>query len=247
MHSAILRFILIALTIVSTASRAEEQEGEWNEGTDLGAIQNFDCDQLAKTPSAPMSVESCRQMMSAAMGFARASQDKSAARPGDEAMNCAEIEREISTLPGIELSEKQLAENQTASTQYQQRVAEQMAEIKTMGTAATVATTAAHAEDIAVGLATGGVVNSHMAMATQQAALAAGMARSREMAQERQPQEQRFNRAMNETVQAEAGKLQTNPRYARLVQLAVNRDCKGEGLPEVESPMIKEMGGGFGR
>lgn len=46
------------------------------------------------------------------------------------------------------------------------------------------------------------------------------------MATERKPSEQRLSSAVGASTQAMANGMQSNPRFSRLIQLAIAKDCK---------------------
>jgi hypothetical protein len=190
------------------------------------ASQPFDCSQLASTSNGPMSVESCKQMMGAAAAYQQATQDPSAARPGDESMTCQDIVAELKTLQGVGPSEATVQENATAATNYQETLARQQAEAQAAGVAATAAVNAAAVADAAAEVASGGVVQGHAAQAVQQAALAQGRVMGEEMAEERRPDEERLAKAIGSSSDEMGAQLRSNPRYARLIQLAIARNCK---------------------
>jgi len=199
-------------------------------------MPQVDCAAIAQVPNSPMTVESCRQMMAAAQAFSRAAKDERGARAGDEAMSCADIEREMASLSGVGLSENARRENAQAARAYQQQVAGQMQEAAAAGASATVAVTTAHAADAATTLATGGLVNLGLARATQQSALQASRTMGERMAEERKPQEERLYQAVTQSSTTMAAQLEANPRYARLVQLAGMRECQGE--PDDEESVL---------
>jgi len=192
----------------------------------------------------PMNVDTCRQMMSSAQKSEAALASNRAARPGDEAMSCQDIANEMSTMHGIGLSDGSRHEGQEASTQYQAVVGAQLAQLKHQGEAGAAATTAAAGADLAVQLATGGMVNPHAALALQQAALAQGVVQGQALAQERRPAEERLMQATGNNTAEMAQQLQANPRFARLVNLAMAKDCKepGDSAGSQPSPMLKGTG-----
>jgi hypothetical protein len=195
-----------------------------------------DCSTLAATPNSPMSIDTCRQLMESAQQSAAALKDPRGARPGDEAMTCQDIAKEMGTMQGIGLSGASRAEGSAAATQYQAVVGSQMAQLQAQGAAGAAATTAAAAADLAAQLATGGLVNPHAAQAMQQSALAQGKVQGERMAEERRPAEQRLFNATGNDTQEMAQQLQSNPRFARLVNLAMSKNCKEPGDAESAPP-----------
>jgi hypothetical protein len=185
-----------------------------------------DCTAVAAQPSSPLSLEACRQMMAGAGQAQSALADARGARAGDTAMNCQDISAEMGTLQGIGLSRQSRAESDAASTQYQQTMAAQLAQLRQQAAAGAVAVTTAAAADMALQLATGGLVSGHAAQATQQAAIAQGRVQGDRMAEERRPAEQRLANATSHDTAEMARQLQANPRFARLVELALAKGCR---------------------
>jgi len=203
-----------------------------------------DCSKLAATPDSPMSIDSCRRMMnSAQQSEAALDSARGSARPGDEALSCQDIAKEMSTMQGIGLSDAGQAEGSEAANQYQAVVGSQIAQLHAQGVAGAMATTAAAAADTAAQLASGGLVNPHAAEAVQQAQMAQGRVQGERLAEERRPSEQRmFNAASNDTAEM-LQQLQSNPRFAQLVSMAMAKGCRGPGdaATSSPSPMLKGM------
>jgi hypothetical protein len=158
--------------------------------------QQLDCAKLAGMPNPPMSLDSCRQLAGAARAQTAAANDPSAARPGDQAMSCADIAAEMCTMKGVGLSQAQQRENAAAAAGYQGKLAEQQAEINRMGMEGTAATNAGLAADTLAQIATGGLFKPGAAQAAQQAYQARAAVRGQEMVEERRPAEQRMTGAM---------------------------------------------------
>jgi hypothetical protein len=232
-------FARIAALLLATCllGGVPSHAGERQSGSDAGAKagQQFDCDQLATLPDAPMSVESCKQMMGAAQAYQAAARNPAAARPGDESISCEDIATEMRTLQGVGLSDAARQENATAAKNYQAKLAKQQAEMKAYGVGATAAVNGAAAADAAATIGSGGLVQTHAAEAAQQAALAQGRVMGEKLAQERRPDEQRLAKAVGGSSAEMGRELQANPRYARLVQLAIARNCR-EPEPSSGSP-----------
>jgi hypothetical protein len=214
------------------------ETGSWPRNDNLGMPggQQFDCNQLASMPNAPMSVENCKQMMGAAQAYTNSATDPSAARPGDEAMSCDAIVAEMRTMRDVGLSDGAREENATAAKNYQATIAKQQAEINAYGAAATAAVNAAAAADAATEIATGGAVHGHAAQAVQGAAQAQGRVMGERMAQERKPDEQRVFKAVGNSSAEMGQQMQSNPRYARLIHLAIAKNCKESGSASAGRP-----------
>lgn len=196
-----------------------------------------DCGALAATRNSPITLEACKQMMSGAQQAEAATKNPRGERPGDDSMSCADIEREMSTMRGIGPSEASRAEAGAAATEYGAKVESNLAQLRAQGVAATAAVNAAAAADLATQLATGGLVNPHAAQAMQQAALDQGVVQGDRMAKEMQPSGQRMFKATGGGTQEMAQQMQANPRFARLISLAMAKDCKGQDEVMTTSPI----------
>lgn len=199
-------------------------------------VGQVNCSALAANPKSPMSADLCRQMTNTARQAEAATKDARGARPGDDAMTCADIEREMGTMRGG-LSDASRAEGSAATAQYGAVMGSQMAKIQAEGAAATAATTAAAAADLATQFATGGLVNPHTAAIVQQVAQAHSLAEGERMGQERRPAEQRLLEAVGNNTQEMTQQLQANPRLARLVSLAMAKQCQGDDEAPASAPV----------
>lgn len=220
-----LRAAVGSLLLLSLSSPAAVTADDAPAAGERPGAQAVDCDMLARMPNAPMSVEACRQMVG--VMDPSSSSTSTGARPGDDKMSCEDIAAEMRTVKGVGLTEEQRKENAAAASEYQSTLARQQAEAGALGVEATAATQAAAAADAATTLSTGGLVQGRAAQATQAVYQARADAMGRQMAEERKPQEERLASATSASVEAMGKELRENPRYARLVQLAVARDCKG--------------------
>lgn len=197
-----------------------------------------DCSAPAGAQNSPLAnADFCRQMMNSAQQSAAALQDTRGARRGDEAMSCQDIEKEMSTMQGIGLSDASRAEGDAASAQYGAVVSSQLARLHAQGVAGAAAVSAAAAADLAVQLATAGLVNPHAAQTLQQAALTGSKAQGEQMAEERRPAEQRLAHAAGKNTREMSEQLQSNPRFARLVSLAMARGCRESDATTTPSPL----------
>jgi len=176
------------------------------------------CDQMARIPNPPISVEACRSMMGMAKGYEAAASDPGASRPGDEAMSCEQIFAELMTMDGVGISAETAAQAQVASKEgvalAQRQAAEGAAfaaKMQAMGLAAGVA--GAFAPNIA-GAAAGAIMQQQsMAFAAKQQADAA-------------PVRAQMNQALTATTGELGQQIQANPRLGRLMQLAMRNNCE---------------------
>ncbi|HVP66175.1 MAG TPA: hypothetical protein VMT17_02815 [Anaeromyxobacteraceae bacterium] len=182
----------------------------------------MDCDQLATIPNAPMSVETCKQMM----GAMQQGNGPAGARPGDENMSCSDIKAEMKTMTGVGISDAQRKENATASSEHQALIAKQQAQVTEFAAEATAATQAAAAADMATQVVTGGLVHGKAAQATAEAYQARADAMGKQMAEERKPSQDRVMNAASASTKELSQGMQSNPRFSRLIQLGIAKDCK---------------------
>jgi hypothetical protein len=185
----------------------------------------MDCDQLAGMPNSIMSVDSCKKMMGVQQSYNTALADPSASRPGDESMTCKQIGAEMSQMRGIAPNAAHVKEGNEAATDVQTTLARQSREVQKVGIEETAEIQAASAADTATEAATGGLVRGHAVQATQAAQDKRNQAMSERMLKEQLPKEQRMTTATGEVAQDMSNSLASNPRYARLVQLAGERNC----------------------
>lgn len=185
------------------------------------AEANDACDSLAGIPNAPMSVQSCKAMLGMAGTAERqraSAADPSARRPGDEQLSCDAIFAEMTALGGDVLSD-------TGAGKADAAVAEGTA----LAQRHTGETTAFIAGTFALGAAMGAAslvmpgfavtaiatawAGSAAAMGTRQTAEQAALRPRRDAAIIASAED--FERAMT-----------ANPRFARLTELAMDRECK---------------------
>jgi len=196
-------------------------------GSPMPGGGQMDCDQLAGMPNSIMSVASCKQMMATQQTYNSAAADPGAARPGDESMTCDQIVAEMKTMRGLGVSQGQRNENATAAQNMQNRLAKNQTKAHEMWAQEQAAVNAGMAADTATEVATGGLVQGHAAAAAQQAADARNRVEGEKIMKETQPDAQRLTGAVGNTSAEMSQELRSNHRYARLVQLAGARNCKG--------------------
>ena len=176
------------------------------------------CDQLAAMPNPPMSVAACKAMVDMGTSLNAGAADSSAQRPGDEAMTCTAIFTELKTMAGVGISDINTARTEAIvrdGTALANRQAGELnafiAESYALGAVAGL-----------VGAFTPNFVGAAIAAAWQGQAIALGAKLTAEQAP--------LHARTNETLLASANELSqsmnANPRFARLGQLAMNRQCE---------------------
>jgi hypothetical protein len=186
-----------------------------------------DCAQIASMPNAPISLEACQKMASAQQAYDRAASDPSASRPGDEQMSCDQIKSEMRLQQYSAPDKATVAATTAAVNKEQGLLNKHMAEANAVMAQEQVKVNAAAAADRATELATGGLVNPNTTSAAALAAQARVKAVGERQAAERRPTEQKMIGGVADLGVDAAKQLTSNPRLARLMQLAQARGCKG--------------------
>jgi hypothetical protein len=189
--------------------------------------QNMDCSKLATGQYAGMTVEQCESMKRLAMGSQASLQDPSGARPGDEQMSCADIDAEMHTLNGVQgVSQEHRAAGQRATADLQHTIAKQQAEGTALAVKQTAEVNAAAAADAATEVATGGLVRGRATEAVTRKNLEEQKVVGDRMAKEMAPKQQAMFGAVNDSMADMNQSMQSNPRFGRLVQLAMTKQCR---------------------
>jgi hypothetical protein len=191
-----------------------------------GVPPGMDCDKIAAMPGGPMSAESCRKMLGAQQAYNTALADPSASRPGDEQMSCDQIVAELKQQQYKTPDKAKVAESRAASAELQTKMAQQQAEVAVITAKQTTEMEAAMAADQATAVSTGGLVRPQSAMAVQKQHDAENKATGERMAKERAPQEKILTTNTADFAGDAGQQLSSNPRLARLVQLASAKNCK---------------------
>jgi hypothetical protein len=225
--------ILIGITVLASMGVAQAQFASPGLGG-LGALgargaagqiapaDDFDadiCADIASGPSPAMSLDACRSMMAMQQRIQASSSDPNAVRPGDENLTCPQIYDEIRASGGPMMSQATIAQNQQAGANALVMMEQQKADTRgyvagqvalsvgatALGAVPGVGGFARQAADMAIDARTNAFEER------QEAGTAAIMAQSAP--------------AIAAT-EAEIGEaVRTNPRYARLMQLVVDKSC----------------------
>jgi hypothetical protein len=188
------------------------------------AAAAVDCEVLAKQPSPAMTVEACRAQQAAYGGLGQAVNTPGGERPGDESMSCAQIIAEMKSSHFAGVSAETAQAGVVAGQQLQDTYQRRMALAGTMG--------AQHmGESMAVAAAPNAVQGAVMYKQTaEQQALA------RDAAAEMQPVRTRAMMANAASADELAANLQANPRFARLMQLVMQKNCQYSDAPPGSTP-----------
>ena len=196
-----------------------------------GSAGNIDCSKIASmsnSPTAvPVSLADCQKFQSAQQAYTQGA--ASAARPGDEQLSCEQITAELHqqqfTAPD---HDKVVAANETV-TQVLVYVkhGEEVATITQAEMSATMA--AASATDTATELATGGLVRGRAMQAAQKVVSDRDAAANAQLVKEQRPTQEKMISQTSDFAAGFGSQLQSNPRLARLIQLADSKHCHGGG------------------
>jgi hypothetical protein len=189
----------------------------------------MDCDRLAGMPNSVMSADACRKMMAARVAYTTAASDPSAMHPGDERMNCADIAAEMSQMRGIGPSEAHRQEAGAAATDLQAGIHKEQAALAQRATTEQAVINAAVASDTATEVTTGGMVRPRTATVVEQGIQQRELVEGQQAAERLKPKQTRTTDAVGNEASDMGQALAANPRYARLVQLAGERNCKEPG------------------
>jgi hypothetical protein len=212
----------------ATATSAAAVTG--SAGTHGGATAGagaIDCARISSMKNASMSYETCQQMLGMQQQYTQAAADPSATRPGDEQMSCDQIIAELRQQQFSAPDKGKAAAAQQAVNEQRTLLAKDMAESRKLQAEDQAAMDAAMAADRATELATGGLVQGRATYATERTLDAKNRAAGERMAAEAAPVQQKTNAAIAGIGTDMAGQLASNPRLARLTQLAGSHHCHG--------------------
>ena len=185
-------------------------------------VDDFDadiCNDIASGPRPAMSLEACRSMMQMQQRMQQSSSDPNAVRLGDENLTCAGIYEEMRASGLPMMSQATIAQNQQAGAAAMATLEQQKADTRGY-VAGQVA--------LGVGAMALGMVPGVGGFASQAAQMAIDAREKR--FEERQEAATSSIMAQStpaiQATEAEIGEaVRTNPRYARLMQLIVDKSC----------------------
>jgi hypothetical protein len=183
--------------------------------TDMAAT----CAQLKAMPNAPMTYDQCMQMAASQQAMQAAQNNPAGERPGDDAMTCDQIKAEFVANGGLNVDKTQTAQAQTAGQNF---IAANN-QIQADARAAQARETATAAATAAAGMTP---VGGAAAAAAQAQAAADQTALNAEARQKLDPAEQQVMAANTNVTTNIAAQMQANPRQARLMYLAQQKNCR---------------------
>jgi hypothetical protein len=191
---------------------------------------NVDCAQIAAMSAAsngqavPVSLETCQKLQAAQQTYNQAGTD--GARPGDDQMGCEQISAELHQQQFSAPDRDKVTAAQATVTQAQKDIKHGQAVAAKLQVENQATVDAAMAADTATEVATAGVVQGRALQAAEKVVTARNDAANRELVKEAQPTQQKLVEQMAGLGSDAAGQLQSNPRMARLIQLANAKRCR---------------------
>ena len=174
----------------------------------------FDCRMLASIPNAPMSVETCERRMAAHAQMMSALATPGGERPGDERMTCEQVAAEMKTMKVSGVSASTSAQGSAAASDVMSNM--QRAQAEAMGMMA-----GQTARSAAAAMVPGNMAGHAAAMAN----MAEQKALQDRVSAELNPARDRLETANTNAIGELAKSMRENPRFARLVSLAIQRSC----------------------
>jgi hypothetical protein len=190
---------------------------------------SMDCAKLASMPNAPMSLEACEKLQGTQQAYNQAASDPSAQRPGDEQMSCTQITAELKQQQYAAQDKTKVAALDGTVKEEQKIIKKEEAILAKRQAEAQTAVAAATAADTATELATGGLVSGHALRAVEKTLDAQDKVEKERVIREDLPTYKTMNSQTADLGSDFGQQLQSNPRLARLIQLADARHCKGGG------------------
>jgi hypothetical protein len=214
--------LMVSIAIVAFAGTAQAQLFGAPQPRNPNAIpDNLDpamCDQMAAIPNAPMTPEACRSMIGMAQGMKTSGSDPSAMRAGDESMSCDQINAEMRSVATPMVSAETGAQARVAADAQMALMQKQQAE--TQGFVAGQMAMGVGAA--ALGMVPGG---GFAAMAAQQAMMAQQQAFAQKQAADAAPVRAQTSQALTATTTEMTQGMRENPRFARLMNMSVEKNC----------------------
>jgi hypothetical protein len=206
----------LSIAVVIAAVVAALSPASHGQGMASPPASGLDCSKLASMANPPISVAACEQMVRVQAEMMTALNTPGGERPGDDKLTCAQIIEEMKTTRATGVSQANASEGKAAAEDLKATMARAQAEA--------AALSAAQSARSAAAAAVPGNVAGH-------AAATANMAEQKAF-QDRVAAQ--VNPARERTMQANANSMgdlsksmRENPRFARLIRLAGERNCQG--------------------
>jgi hypothetical protein len=215
---------LLLLAVVGShatpAASAQDDRGKTSKRGNASNTQAppMDCEKMAKDSRGSVSVETCKQMMATMQAYQNATSDPSASRPGDDKMTCDQIVAEVKQQQFTKPDQAKVAQAQAANDALMKKTAENQAEGNALA-----------AKQSAENLASTGVdqflPNSVLAARAKEQQKEQD-ALNAKVEKETTPLAERSTAATASLVGDVGQQVASNPRLAKLMQMASAKKCK---------------------
>ncbi len=189
-----------------------------NAPANQGMPPNMDCEQMAAISRGTITVESCKQMMSAQKARDSALADPRASRSGDDKMTCDQIAAEVKQQPIKTPDAAKVVEAQAAAADVQRTAAKQQAEVQATAVKDAAEELAKTPERL--------FEPNAVAAAREKEKEAERKAKGERMAAEMKPKAEREMTAGANLVGDFGKQLEDNPRLAKLFEMATQKHCQ---------------------
>ena len=181
---------------------------------------------MSNSPTAvPVSLADCQKFQAAQQAYTQGA--ASATRPGDEQLSCEQITAELHQQQFTAPDKDQVAAANATLTQVSADIKHGEEVAAKMQAEDTATMAAASAADTATELATGGLVRGRATQAAQKVVTARDDAANAQLVKEQRPTQQKMISQTADFGAVFGSQLQSNPRLARLIQLADSKHCHG--------------------
>jgi hypothetical protein len=197
--------------------RGKTSRGKRGDASDAQAPA-MDCEKMAKDSRGSVSVDTCKQMMATMQAYQKAASDPSASRPGDDKMTCDQITAEVKQQQFTAPDQAKVAEAQTATDALMKKTAENQAEGNALAAKQSAENLASTAADQFLPNAV--LAARAKAQQKEQDALNA------KIEKETTPLAERSTAATASLVSGVGQQVASNPRLAKLMQMASAKRCK---------------------
>jgi hypothetical protein len=176
----------------------------------------LDCSKLASMPNPPISVAACEQMVRVQAEMMSALNTPRGERPGDDELTCPRISEEMKATRAAGVSQANASEGKAAAEDMKATMERAQAEAAALAAAQTARSAAAAAVP-------GNVAGQAAAMAN----LAEQKAMQDRVNAQVNPARERVMQANANAMGDLSKSMRDNPRFARLIKLAGERNCQG--------------------
>ena len=206
----------LPIAIVVLALVAAMPPSSQGQGPQSAPASSSDCSKLADMPNPPMSVATCEQMVKMQADMMGALNTPGGERSGDDKLTCAQIVEEMKATRAAGVSQAHAAQGKAASDEMKAAMQGTQSEAAALAAAQT-------ARSAAAATVPGNAAGQAAAMAN----LAEQKAMQERVNAQVSPARERVMQANANAMGDLANSMRENPRFARLIRLAAERNCQG--------------------